>query len=128
MLTASAQRVRAALLTAGVAAQVIELAVAARTSQQAADALGIAVGQIAKSLIFRAVSSGRAVLVIAAGDRRVGEARVAAAPSWPSTERHGWNLRLSRPVAAAGLRPLRQHPGLHRRPARGAPQAASQRI
>ena len=56
----------------------IELPVAARTSQQAADALGIEVGQIAKSLIFRAVPSGRAVLVIAAGDRRVDEARISA--------------------------------------------------
>lgn len=78
-LPASAQRVQAALAAAGVASRVIELAVAARTSQQAADALGIDVGQIAKSLIFRASASGRAVLVIAAGDRRVEEARVAAA-------------------------------------------------
>lgn len=78
-LPASAQRVQQALAEAGLAARVIELALAARTSQQAADALGIAVGQIAKSLIFRAEPSGRAVLVIAAGDRRVDEARIAAA-------------------------------------------------
>jgi prolyl-tRNA editing enzyme YbaK/EbsC (Cys-tRNA(Pro) deacylase) len=57
---------------------VIELSIAARTSQQAADALGIEVGQIAKSLIFRATPSGRAVLVIAAGDRRVDEGRIGA--------------------------------------------------
>src|SRR5512137_798757 len=75
-LPASAQRVQRALAEAGVDSRVIELAVAARTSQQAADALGIEVGQIAKSLIFRAVPSGRAVLVIAAGDRRVDEARI----------------------------------------------------
>ncbi len=77
-LPASAQRVQNALATAGCSSRVIELAVAARTSQQAADALGIAVGQIAKSLIFRAVPSGRAVLVIAAGDRRVDEERLRA--------------------------------------------------
>ena len=35
-------------------------------ASDAADALGIEVGQIAKSLIFRAVPSGRAVLVVAA--------------------------------------------------------------
>jgi prolyl-tRNA editing enzyme YbaK/EbsC (Cys-tRNA(Pro) deacylase) len=57
---------------------VIELSIPARTSQQAADALGVEVGQIAKSLIFRAVPSGRAVLVIAAGDRRVDEDRIRA--------------------------------------------------
>ena len=77
-LPASAQRVQQALAAAGADSQVIELSVAARTSQQAADALGIEVGQIAKSLIFRAVPSGRAVLVIAAGDRRVDEARIRA--------------------------------------------------
>jgi prolyl-tRNA editing enzyme YbaK/EbsC (Cys-tRNA(Pro) deacylase) len=77
-LPASAQRVQDALTAAGTDARVIELPVAARTSQQAADALGIEVGQIAKSLIFRAVPSGRAVLVIAAGDRRVDEARITA--------------------------------------------------
>ncbi|HET6802741.1 MAG TPA: YbaK/EbsC family protein [Casimicrobiaceae bacterium] len=77
-LPASAQRVQDALTAAATESRVIELPVAARTSQQAADALGIEVGQIAKSLIFRAVPSGRAVLVIAAGDRRVDEARIAS--------------------------------------------------
>jgi prolyl-tRNA editing enzyme YbaK/EbsC (Cys-tRNA(Pro) deacylase) len=76
-LPASAERVQAALDAAGLDVRVIELAVAARTSQQAADALGITVGQIAKSLIFKAASSGQAVLVIAAGDRRVDEDRIA---------------------------------------------------
>ena len=75
-LPASAQRVQDALVASCADSRVIELPVAARTSQQAADALGIEVGQIAKSLIFRAVPSGRAVLVIAAGDRRVDEARI----------------------------------------------------
>jgi prolyl-tRNA editing enzyme YbaK/EbsC (Cys-tRNA(Pro) deacylase) len=76
-LPASAERVQSALTAAGLDMRVVELAVAARTSQQAADALGIAVGQIAKSLVFRAASSGRAILVIAAGDRRVSEERIA---------------------------------------------------
>jgi len=76
-LPSSAERVQRALDAAGVGARIVELDVAARTAQQAADALGIEVGQIAKSLIFRAATSGRAVLVIAAGDRRVSEARIA---------------------------------------------------
>jgi prolyl-tRNA editing enzyme YbaK/EbsC (Cys-tRNA(Pro) deacylase) len=78
-LPASAQRVQEALAACGLAARVVELTVAARTAQQAADALGVEVGQIAKSLIFHAATSRRAVLVIAAGDRRVEEARVTAA-------------------------------------------------
>ena len=43
----------------------------ARTAQEAADALGIAVGQIAKSIIFRRKSDDAAVLVVTSGDRRV---------------------------------------------------------
>ena len=54
------------------------LDVAARTSQEAADALGVAVGQIAKSVIFRRRSDDRAVLVVTSGDRRVDEKKVGA--------------------------------------------------
>lgn len=77
-LPTSALRVQIALAEFGIDSSMVELSVAARTAQQAADALGVAVGQIAKSLIFRASDSGRAVLVIAAGDRRVDEALIAA--------------------------------------------------
>ena len=51
---------------------------AARTAQQAADALGVALGQIAKSIVFRRRADDAAVLVITSGDRRVDEAKVAA--------------------------------------------------
>lgn len=51
---------------------------AARTAQQAADALGIAVGQIAKSIIFRRKADDAAVLVVTSGDRRVDEKKVDA--------------------------------------------------
>ena len=54
------------------------LEVSARTSQEAADALGVAVGQIAKSVIFRRRADDVAVLVVASGDRRVDEKKVAA--------------------------------------------------
>lgn len=51
---------------------------AARTAQQAADALGVQLGQIAKSIIFRRKSDDAAVLVITSGDRRVDEKKVDA--------------------------------------------------
>lgn len=50
---------------------------AARTAQQAADALGVALGQIAKSIVFRRRPDDVAVLVVTSGDRRVDEGRVA---------------------------------------------------
>lgn len=54
------------------------LQASARTSQEAAAALGVGVGQIAKSVVFRRKADGAAVLVVASGDRRVDEKRVAA--------------------------------------------------
>jgi prolyl-tRNA editing enzyme YbaK/EbsC (Cys-tRNA(Pro) deacylase) len=54
------------------------LDVPVRTSQEAADHLGVTVGQIAKSVIFKRRSDERAVLVITSGDKRVDEKKVAA--------------------------------------------------
>lgn len=51
---------------------------AARTAQQAADALGVGLGQIAKSIVFRRKSDGVAVLVVTSGDLRVDEKKVQA--------------------------------------------------
>ena len=51
---------------------------AARTAQQAADGLGVALGQIAKSIIFRRKPDGAAVLVVTSGDRRVDDKKVQA--------------------------------------------------
>jgi prolyl-tRNA editing enzyme YbaK/EbsC (Cys-tRNA(Pro) deacylase) len=72
------ERVAAALAERGHPHEPLWLEVAARTSQEAADALGVGVGQIAKSVIFRRVADAAAVLVITSGDRRVDEQRVAA--------------------------------------------------
>lgn len=49
---------------------------AARTAQQAADALGVSVGQIAKSIVFRRKSDDAAVLVVTSGDKRVDEKKL----------------------------------------------------
>jgi prolyl-tRNA editing enzyme YbaK/EbsC (Cys-tRNA(Pro) deacylase) len=72
------ERVAAALRAFGHPHAPVLLDDAARTAQQAADALGVAVGQIAKSIIFRRKPDDTAVLVITSGDRRVDEAKVQA--------------------------------------------------
>src|SRR6186713_919198 len=77
-LPETVQRVARALQEAGHLHGPVMLDDAARTAQQAADALGIAVGQIAKSIIFRRKSDDAAVLVITSGDRRVDEKKVDA--------------------------------------------------
>ncbi|WP_275434048.1 YbaK/EbsC family protein, partial [Serratia marcescens] len=54
------------------------LDVAARTAQEAADALGVTLGQIAKSVVFRRKADDAAVLVVTSGDKRVDEAKLRA--------------------------------------------------
>lgn len=76
-LSPSAQKVQAALTAKGVALVVIELPHSTRTSAEAAQAVGCAIGQIAKSIIFRAAQSDRHVLVLTSGANRVNEAAVA---------------------------------------------------
>ena len=72
------RRVSDALAARGHPHAPVFLSSSARTAQEAADALGIVVGQIAKSIVFRRRSDDAAVLVVTSGDRRVDEKRVAA--------------------------------------------------
>jgi prolyl-tRNA editing enzyme YbaK/EbsC (Cys-tRNA(Pro) deacylase) len=69
-------RVRAALHLAGLADTITVMPAATHTAQAAAEALGCDVGEIAKSIIFRA-DDGRAVLVITSGRNRVDDQKVA---------------------------------------------------
>ena len=77
-LKPSAQRVQDALVERGFANQVVELPDSTRTSAEAAAAVGCAVAQIAKSLVFRGKQSGAAILVIASGGNRVDEKKLKA--------------------------------------------------
>ena len=72
------RRVAQALAERGHPHAPLWLEASARTSQEAADALGVQVGQIAKSVIFRRKADETAVLVVTSGDKRVDEKRVAA--------------------------------------------------
>ena len=77
-LKASAQKVQEALAARGFANAVVELPASTRTAAEAAAAVGCEVGQIVKSLVFRARKSGRAVLIVASGSHRVDEGAVRA--------------------------------------------------
>jgi prolyl-tRNA editing enzyme YbaK/EbsC (Cys-tRNA(Pro) deacylase) len=72
------RRVAAALAAQGHPHAPQWLDVPARTCAEAAAALGVQVGQIAKSVIFRRKLDDVAVLVVTSGDRRVDEKKVAA--------------------------------------------------
>jgi len=71
------ERVRAALAAARLDAEIVELPGAARTARAAAQYLGCEVAQIANSLVFRALSSDAALLVLSSGARRVDLERLA---------------------------------------------------
>lgn len=103
------QRVTQALSQRGHAHAPLWLEVAARTSQEAADALGVALGQIAKSVVFRRKADDQAVLVVASGDRRVDENKLAAiagpvrrADAQFVKERTGFAIGGVSPLALAG--------------------------
>jgi prolyl-tRNA editing enzyme YbaK/EbsC (Cys-tRNA(Pro) deacylase) len=67
---AAVKRVVAALADHGIKGQVHLLSESARTAQEAATALGIEVGQIASSLIFK-LMDGSPLLIITSGRHRV---------------------------------------------------------
>ena len=73
MLPRSARRVQAALHDAGMDVEVVVLEDSARTAQEAAQAVGVEVGAIVKSLVFRD-GDGEPVLVLVSGDNRCDEA------------------------------------------------------
>lgn len=77
----SVERVRAALLDAGLPDTITEFPDGTRSAADAAAAVGCTVAQIAKSVVFRAVTDqgDRPALVIASGANRVSVAKAQAA-------------------------------------------------
>ena len=72
------RRVTALLAEKGHPHAPLYLDVTARTAQEAADALGVQLGQIAKSVIFKRKHDSAPVLVVTSGDLRVDVEKVAA--------------------------------------------------
>jgi Cys-tRNA(Pro) deacylase len=77
-LTPSAQKVQDALHDLGFDLTVIENSESTRTAQEAAERVGVTLGQIVKSLIFRGKVSGKPILVLTSGANRVDEKRIKA--------------------------------------------------
>lgn len=105
-LSASAQKVQAALRERGLANTVIELAVPVRTAADAAREVGCEVGQIVKSIIFRARTSGRGVLVLTSGSHRVDEAIIAGLLGEPIDRADPAFVRDTTGYAIGGVPPI----------------------
>lgn len=73
----NACRIQQLLDEAGIVTTVVEFEQPTRTSAEAAEAVGCSVAEIAKSIVFRGKQSGQAVVVIASGENRVCEKKVA---------------------------------------------------
>jgi prolyl-tRNA editing enzyme YbaK/EbsC (Cys-tRNA(Pro) deacylase) len=105
-LSASARRVQQALAALGMDLQVVELPASTRTSAEAAQAVGCQVGQIAKSLVFKALHSQRPVLVIASGANRVDEKKIEALISEPAGKADADFVRQRTGFVIGGVPPL----------------------
>ncbi len=105
-MSSSTSRVQEALTAAGLEARVVELPQSTRTAADAAKAIGCQVGQIAKSLVFRASESGSAVLVIASGTNRVNETTIAAAIGEPIGKADADFVRARSGYAIGGVPPV----------------------
>lgn len=76
-LKESAQKVQNTLIELGYTNTVVELPDSTRTAQEAAEAIGCEVAQIAKSIIFRRKGSDKPLLVVASGINRINEKQLA---------------------------------------------------
>ena len=75
-LSPSAQKVQDVLRDLGFALTVIEHSESTRTAQEAAERVGVKLGQIVKSLIFKGKATGKPILVLTSGANRVDEKRI----------------------------------------------------
>jgi prolyl-tRNA editing enzyme YbaK/EbsC (Cys-tRNA(Pro) deacylase) len=73
----SALAIQTTLQSLGFENQVVELPDSTRTAQEAADAIGCTVAQIAKSIIFRMKNTNAPLLVVASGSNRINEKLIA---------------------------------------------------
>lgn len=105
-LSSSARRVQEALEGLGFSYEVQELPKSTRTAVDAARALGCHVGQIVKSLIFKAERTGRPILVIASGSNRVDEERIGERLGEPIQMAHPDFVRQRTGFAIGGVAPL----------------------
>jgi prolyl-tRNA editing enzyme YbaK/EbsC (Cys-tRNA(Pro) deacylase) len=105
-LSPSAQRVQAALAAHGLGLTVVELPQSTRTAAEAAAAVGCTVEQIAKSIIFRARTSDRPVLVMTSGGNRVDEKAVAALLGEPLAKADADFVRARTGFVIGGVPPI----------------------
>ena len=102
----TALRIAQLLREAGIDTRVVEFEQPTRTSAEAAAAIGCAVGEIAKSVVFRGKTSGQAIVVVASGENRVSETKVAAKVGEPLARADADFVRTATGYAIGGVAPI----------------------
>jgi len=105
-LSSSARKVQEALNALGMSLEVVELPASTRTAPEAAQAVGCQVGQIVKSLVFKAKRSERPILVIASGANRVDERKIEALIGEPLGKADADFVRQQTGFVIGGVPPL----------------------
>jgi len=100
----AARRVEEALRKRGFEVEVQELSQSTRTAREAAEAVGVSVGQIVKSLVFRA--GEEPVLVCASGANRVSLEKLAGLVGQPVRRASPEEVREATGFAIGGVPPL----------------------
>jgi len=104
-MSKSLKRVRRALVEAGLAIEPVETG-NATTAQMAADLVGCAIDQIAKSIIFRGQTSGAALLFVTAGGNQVDGARASTLAGEPLGKADAALIRAQTGFAIGGVSPI----------------------
>ncbi|WP_114286772.1 YbaK/EbsC family protein [Candidatus Halocynthiibacter alkanivorans] len=108
-MSKSLKRVRAALEDAGAGnacANIREMPDQTRTARQAADAVGVEIDQIAKSIIFRGEASGTAILFVTAGGNQVCADKASALAGEPLGKADAALIRAQTGFAIGGVSPV----------------------
>ncbi|MEM7439843.1 MAG: YbaK/EbsC family protein [Pseudomonadota bacterium] len=104
-MSKSLKRVKRAAEELGLTTQVVETA-EAKTAAMAADAVGVDIDQIAKSIIFRGEGSGQAILFLTAGSNQVDAAKASALAGEPLGKADAALIRAQTGFAIGGVSPI----------------------
>ena len=103
-MQAAAARVQTALRALGLSSEVQELTDSARTAAEAAQACGVEVGQIVKSLVF--VAGREPILVLVSGANQADEGRLRALTGQPVRRADAELVRSATGFAIGGVPPV----------------------
>lgn len=105
-MSKSLRRVVATLQAEGIAHELREMSQPTRTAQEAAEAIGCAIDQIAKSIIVEGEASGKLTLFVTAGGRKLSTERIAAILGEPTHPAAGTRIREITGFAIGGVSPV----------------------